>query len=353
MALSRAGSSPAFGTIGAREASLGGAAIRAAAPELSLIACARSHLGGAAIRAAAPGQDAGSGHPGVELPACGWFNYCNCKLSMNYSPPPPPPLGNSPAMLLSRRKIIQVLSVMGRHYCPLCEKRVWFFLPYSTPSNVAYRKNARCPHCGSLERHRLDWVFMARHTNLLDGSDKKVLHVGPDGNLSARLRSIENLDYLSAGLAAPHAMVEMDITDIDYPEHYFSVIHCSHVLEHVVDDRKALAELYRVLCEGGFAILNVPIMAEKTYEDPSITTIEERRKHFGDGSHVRICGFDYAERIRSAGFSVRAVQASEVATEAECTRMGLWFLDVLSRHRSASVPLLIYFCEKTGKNGAR
>ncbi len=62
MALSRAGSSPAFGTIGAREASLGGAAIRAAAPELSLIACARSHLGGAAIRAAAPGQDAGSGH---------------------------------------------------------------------------------------------------------------------------------------------------------------------------------------------------------------------------------------------------------------------------------------------------
>ena len=42
----------------------------------------------------------------------------------------------------------------------------------------------------------------------------------------------------------------MDITDIQYPDNTFDVIYCSHVLEHVQDDRKAMAEFYRVLKSG-------------------------------------------------------------------------------------------------------
>ena len=61
----------------------------------------------------------------------------------------------------------------------------------------------------------------------------------------------------------------MDI--MDNPDESFDVIYCSHVLEHVPDDRKAMREFPRVLKRGGWAILLVPINAGKTYEDASIT----------------------------------------------------------------------------------
>ena len=49
----------------------------------------------------------------------------------------------------------------------------------------------------------------------------------------------------------------------------FDVIYCSHVLEHVPDDRLAMGELRRVLKRAGWAVLLVPITAEQTIEDPT------------------------------------------------------------------------------------
>ena len=65
---------------------------------------------------------------------------------------------------------------------------------------------------------------------------------------------MSNLDYISADLNSPMAMVKMDITNILYEDNSFDVILCSHVLEHVVDDRKAMRELFRVLKIGGVVI---------------------------------------------------------------------------------------------------
>ena len=47
------------------------------------------------------------------------------------------------------------------------------------------------------------------------------------------------------------AMVKIDLTDIQYPDHSFDVIFCSHVLEHIEDDGKAMSEMYRILGPGG------------------------------------------------------------------------------------------------------
>jgi 2-polyprenyl-3-methyl-5-hydroxy-6-metoxy-1,4-benzoquinol methylase len=63
------------------------------------------------------------------------------------------------------------------------------------------------------------------------------------------------VDYLTADLVSKRAMVKMDITDIGFPEASFDVIICNHVLEHVLDDAKAMSELYRTLKPGGWAIL--------------------------------------------------------------------------------------------------
>jgi len=229
-----------------------------------------------------------------------------------------------------RRTIVKAKHALGAHYCPICESRVRRFLPFGNPS----RANAKCPMCGSLERHRLDWIFFKKHTNLFDGSKKRMLHVAPEEFLAARFRRIDNLNYLSADLSSPRAMVQMDITNINYPDNSFSVVYCSHVLEHIQDDRKAIAELYRVLCQDGWATLQVPITAERTYEDPAITEPEERRKHFGQWDHVRRCGPDYVERMRSAGFVAEVLRATDLVTETDCAKMGF------------QSDRLIFFCKK-------
>jgi hypothetical protein len=71
----------------------------------------------------------------------------------------------------------------------------------------------------------------------------------------------------------------------------------------------AMAELFRVLAPGGHAVVMVPIEMDrpKTYEDASIDSAAGRDVAFGHPYHVRICGADYPDRLRRAGFGVKLV----------------------------------------------
>ncbi len=202
--------------------------------------------------------------------------------------------------------------------CPVCRSVVDRFLPFGDP----VRERAQCPVCSSLERHRLDWLFLERHTNLLDGSRKKMLHVAPERCFVARLRELTYLDYVTADLFDPGATVWLDVTRNPFPDETFDVTYCSHVLEHVPDDAAALREFYRVSKSGGWSLLQVPIAGDKTFEDPSITSREERKKHFGQADHVRLCGLDYADRMEAAGFEVRTLLATDVVSPADCAYFG-------------------------------
>ena len=118
-------------------------------------------------------------------------------------------------------------------------------------------------------------------------------------------------------------MVKMDITGIEYPDESFDVIYCSHVLEHVPDDRKAMREFHRVLKRDGWAILLVPINADATYEDASIVEPQDRLREFGQEDHVRIYGPDYVDRLTEAGFWVETMTPAELASPEDVVRMGL------------------------------
>lgn len=201
-------------------------------------------------------------------------------------------------------------------HCPCCNG----FFPRFIAGGPVLRPNACCPRCGSLERHRLLWLYLQEKTDFFT-SRLSVLHVAPEAVFQEKFKRLTNLDYLSADIASPLAMIQMDITEIPFPDNTFDVILCSHVLEHIPDDRRAMAEIFRVLKPGGWAILQVPIdmKREVTYEDPTITEPEERRRHFGQDDHVRWYGKDYGERLSSAGFDV-SVRDFAAALPAETLR---------------------------------
>ncbi|MCF8261854.1 MAG: methyltransferase domain-containing protein [Melioribacteraceae bacterium] len=170
---------------------------------------------------------------------------------------------------------------------------------------AGFRENVLCPKCGSYDRERLLYLFLIKKTKLLR-QQTKLLHVAPEDKLVGLLNNQNNIDYLTADLLRKNVMVNMDITDIQYPDNSFDAIICNHVLEHVPDDQKAMTELFRVLKPNGWAVLQVPISykLDETFEDESIVKESDKEIFFGQEDHVRIYAADYFERLQSVGFKL-------------------------------------------------
>lgn len=63
-----------------------------------------------------------------------------------------------------------------------------------------------------------------------------------------------------AGLrAAQGGALRGTVLDLPFRDGYFDCVACTQVLEHLADDRRAAAELTRVLKPGGFLLITVPI----------------------------------------------------------------------------------------------
>jgi len=95
------------------------------------------------------------------------------------------------------------------------------------------------------------------------------------------------------------------LTYIKIHDNIFDVIICNHVFEHILDHKKAMQEIYRILKPKGWAILQVPILGEYTFEDPKAITSEDREKIYGFAEHVRGYGKDYKDFLTDTGFSVK------------------------------------------------
>jgi hypothetical protein len=199
------------------------------------------------------------------------------------------------------RRVIDRIDPTRYHECPCCGELATGFLPHG----VKRRENARCPNCGSVERHRLQWLYLRDKTNLFT-APLEVIHFAPETALQRRLKSLPQVKYHGADLSSVRAAEHFDICAIPYPDDSFDVILCSHVLEHVPDDRKAMSELFRVMKPGGWGLIEVPFDGKlaETQQDPSVTTDEERIRLYGNKGHVRRYGRDYPDRLRAAGFEV-------------------------------------------------
>jgi len=226
-------------------------------------------------------------------------------------------------------KLIAPLLYKGNNVeCPVCEKSFKKFLSYG--SEVAARDNVLCPYDLTLERHRLMWLWLKNESNFF--TDKlSVLHMAPEQCFHKRFQQQENLNYLTADIVSPIADMHFDLHDIPLEDNRFDVIFCNHVMEHVNDHLRCMQELFRVMKPGGWAIMQVPQDFDRAevYEDASITSPEEREKHFWQYDHVRLFGRDYPDWLRKAGFEVEEYIPSEHFTSEQIARFRLMEKEVL------------------------
>jgi len=202
------------------------------------------------------------------------------------------------------------------HECSLCGARLSRFLQLHRP---CFRW---CPVCRSLQRHRFSWLLLQRQlfSTRLPGD---VLHFAPEESLANAFRRLPHIRYATTDLYAPGVTLRADIVRLPHRDAVFDLIYCSHVLEHIPDDRAAMRELRRVLRVGGIAVILTPLWTRPTFEDPGVTDPFERERLFGQHDHVRWYGLDIVERLSGAGFSVCTVRAGDIANAAEIERYGL------------------------------
>ncbi len=215
------------------------------------------------------------------------------------------------------------------HHCPVCSSNIRAFFRFGPLINSC------CPVCASLRRHRIAWLFFQQRTNLFDLSPKRMLHVAPELCFKLKFKQIPFLDYVTADLHGGDVTLKMDITSIPHTDNAFDVVFCSHVLEHVPDDRAAMREIMRVLKPGGWAVIMVPVrMNRLTDEDLSVTDPREREERFGQHNHVRYYGRDITDRLKEAGFNVTVTRASEIVDSNQFDRIGV------------TKGVVVFFCEK-------
>jgi hypothetical protein len=148
----------------------------------------------------------------------------------------------------------------------------------------------------------------------------KIIHFAAEPALERRLRSSFNDGYQTADLTIASDL-QIDIESIQMESGSISTVICLHVLEHV-DDKKALAELYRIMSPNSTLILGFPIIEgwDLTYENPEIESELDRLVHFGQFDHIRYFGADVRKRIENQGYEI--VQEYS-GTPEMCIRFGL------------------------------
>lgn len=181
----------------------------------------------------------------------------------------------------------------NKHQCNVCNKKLNKFIELGNSDLL-------CPFCGSLSRNRRLW-YILNNKHHLKGN---ILHFSPSRSLYRNLKKIKNIHYVSSDFEDEFlADYNLDITNIEQPDNTFQTIICYHILEHIIEDTKAMRELYRVLKPNGFIYIQTPFKDGTIYEDSSITSPKDRLKHFGQEDHVRIYSVQgLKQRLENVGF---------------------------------------------------
>ena len=183
--------------------------------------------------------------------------------------------------------------------CPICHYSGLFIEMNGAEGR---RKNARCPKCGALERHRLHYLIFEQIFKKNNTKEMKLLHFAPDQCLQSYLKNKFGV-YVTADLSARAVDRKEDLTQLTFKDDSFDMVYASHVLEHIKNDRLALAEIKRVLKPGGCAIIPVPIIGE--------TTLEFQEPDPRDSYHVRRPGNDYYERYKNCFSKIELYESDQ------------------------------------------
>lgn len=136
--------------------------------------------------------------------------------------------------------------------CPCCG---WHGLRFRSFAVLEYvRTGVICPRCGSFERHRALASFYPMYFDALGMRPSRLIHFAPEPSL-ARVVSRLCARYETSVFGEDGAAdLRLDVTSMTLPDASCDALLLNHVLDAIPDDRRAIAEMHRVLRRGGVAL---------------------------------------------------------------------------------------------------
>ena len=172
-------------------------------------------------------------------------------------------------------------------YCSLCNYSSSSFLHKSNSLGISW--NSACPYCDSRSRHRGLIFIYRKYLNIQEG--KKILHFAPEPLLEYEIRKYKVHDYYTTDYKMENVdFPKEDVQNLNFQTSTFDFLLSNHVLEHVQDDKKAVAEMSRVLKPGGIAIITVPGDWRRNYTKVF--------SHLNFNGHYRDYGLDIINILR-------------------------------------------------------
>jgi SAM-dependent methyltransferase len=245
------------------------------------------------------------------------------------------------SFFINPSKIINVLLArMGNgKQCYVCKKEFHSFLKFDIYHNESQKcferyhiigssgENYGCTFCHSNDRLRHLFMYFDATGFWEKIPNSRILHFAPEDNLVTAIKKYNPTEHILADFYPVNDTIrKIDITSIPFDSSTFDIVICNHVLEHIVDYKKALTELYRVLKPGGIAILQTPystVLAEN-FEDENINTEALRLSFYAQEDHVRIFGEkQFLNELVKTGFELHTVKHSDYFRSAETTRYGV------------------------------
>jgi SAM-dependent methyltransferase len=209
-----------------------------------------------------------------------------------------------------RDKLSPLLYSGNRFHCPVCNRSFRKFR--SAGRGERKRQNAVCPYCISRERDRLVFSYLKQQQSKFFNDSTRLLHIAPEPCLEPSFQKWAKGLYLTADLIRKDVNEQFDVMSIPHPNRSFDAVFCSHVLQDVPDDIQAMKEFFRVLVPGGWAILNVPVVAKQSADHREQPRNIRKETDARPDEHLRSYGEDYPDRMRGAGFEVEVVNAQDL-----------------------------------------
>lgn len=199
-------------------------------------------------------------------------------------------------------------------YSPLPDYYIEMPKRYGAEPHVAETINKEeylCTVCGSSDRDRMIVSFLQKVGLPQAAEHTKVLQIAPAATIETWIQTYcPHLDYETTDLYMDGVTFHSDIMDMRMVnDETYDLVICSHILEHVQDDKKAMCELKRILKPNGLVVFLVPVMLDMDEIDEEWGLPEEENwRRFGQGDHCRRYGRKgLIERLEEQGFYINAL----------------------------------------------
>lgn len=143
----------------------------------------------------------------------------------------------------------------GQRECPICGWQGREFRPMALFADGVVRSRVVCPRCQALERHRVSWLYFARHelpAIFQRGAD--VMFVSPDVVLEPVVRGVARSLRMGSYEHSAPGEPRLDLQDLALQDESVDAFVMNSVLASVPNLSRAVGSMHRVLRPGGVVI---------------------------------------------------------------------------------------------------